>query len=283
MQLLSASIPRSGQVLPRLGLGTYRSFDQDPSRLAQTELPQVLQAFYDAGGRLLDSSPMYGQAEAVSGRLSQELGLNEGLFMATKVWTQGAAQGREQMEESLQKLGRSKLELMQVHNLTDWEAHWPLLEDWKEAGRFRYIGITHYSTQAFERLAQVIRSRTVDFLQIPYSMAETAAEQSLLPLAADKGVAVIANEPFDQGGLFAAAQGRPVPAWVAELGIYTWAQYFLKFILADPRVQFVIPATSKLAHLEDLLPGGAGPLPNAEQRQRMRAEFQGGLRRQAHS
>jgi diketogulonate reductase-like aldo/keto reductase len=282
MQLLTASIPSSGQTLPRLGLGTYRSFDQDPGRLAQTELPQVLQAFYDAGGRLLDSSPMYGQAEAVSGRLSLDLGLNDGLFMATKVWTQGAEAGREQMEQSLQRLGRSKLELMQVHNLLDWEAHWPLLQDWKAAGRLRYIGITHYNTQAFDRLAQVLRSSRVDFLQIPYSLAETTAEQSLLPLAADKGVAVIANEPFDQGGLFGLAQGRAVPAWVGELGIYTWAQYFLKFILADERVQFVIPATSKLAHLEGFLPGGAGPLPNPEQRQRMRAEFQGGLRRQAH-
>jgi diketogulonate reductase-like aldo/keto reductase len=171
---------------------------------------------------------------------------------------------------------------MQVHNLVDWEGQWPLLQDWKAAGRLRYIGITHYKVEAFERLAQVIRSRSVDFLQIPYSLAETAAEQSLLPLAAEKGVAVIANEPFDQGGLFAAVQGRALPDWVAELGIYSWAQFFLKYILADERVHFVIPATSKLAHLEDFLPGGAGPLPDAKQRLRMRAEFQDGLRRRAH-
>ena len=282
MELLRASIPSSGEILPRLGLGTYRTFDLRLPGAAADQAAAVFKAFHGAGGRLIDSSPMYGQAEAVTGTLSTQLGFNAELFIATKVWTDGA-DGGPAMERSLSLLGRKSIELMQVHNLKDFEQHWPRLQQWKAQGRFRYLGITHYQSSAFERLEQVLKAHPMDFLQIPYSLAETSAEQRLIPAAHDLGVAIIANEPFDQGGLFRAAQGRALPAWTAELGIASWAQYFLKFILGDERVQFVIPATGKLAHLQDFLPGGRGPLPNAAQRQRMREEFRGGLRRSAHA
>lgn len=272
MALLEAKIPSSGLSLPRLGLGTYRSFDVPPGDLGRTELPAVLRAFYEAGGRLVDSSPMYGQAEAATGALSAQLGVNAALFLATKVWTNGA-QGEAAMRESLSLLKRPRLELMQVHNLRDFDQHWPRLLEAKASGRFQHIGITHYHTGAYDQVERVLKSHPMDFLQIPYSLAERTAEQRLIPLAADKGVAVIANEPFDQGGLFRATAGRALPAWVAELGIKSWAEYFLKFIFADPRVQFAIPATSKLAHLQEFLPGGSGPLPDAAQRRKMQDEL----------
>jgi diketogulonate reductase-like aldo/keto reductase len=270
MPLLSAPIPSSGEVLPRLGLGTYKTFDLDPAAAAASELPAVLKAFYAQGGRLIDSSPMYGQAEAVTGKLSQDLGLNAGLFLATKVWTQGAAAGTAQMEASLRALGRSHIELMQVHNLVDFQAHWPRLQQWKASGGLRYLGITHYSSAAFGELERILRSHPMDFLQIPYSLGETAAEKRLIPAAADAGVAVIANEPFQKGQLIRRRQGQALPPWAPELGIRSWSQYLLKYILGDARVQFVIPATGKLAHLMDFLPGAMGPLPDEGQRRAMR-------------
>lgn len=282
--LLHAAIPRSGELLPRLGLGTYQTFDVQPGSQAGRQLAKVLQAFHRAGGRLIDSSPMYGRSEATFGELaSGELRVVDELFVATKVWTDDQEQGRKQMEASLQHLGRPRgLDLMQVHNLRDFKAHWPLLEKWKAAGKLRYIGISHWQTSAFGELERIMQAHQVDFVQVPYSLAETSAAQRLIPVAAQEGVAVIANEPFDQGNLFEAMEGQPVPAWAAELGIHGWAQYFLKWILGDERVQFVIPATGKLEHLEELLGGARGPLPNAAQRQRMQAEL-GELGRSAHS
>ena len=183
----------------------------------------------------------------------------------------------------MQHLARPKgLDLMQVHNLRDFEAHWPVLEQWKAAGKLRYIGISHYRTDAYAELERILRAHKVDFLQVPYSLAETTAAQRLIPLAADKGVAIIANEPFDAGNLFEAVEERAVPAWAVEQGIRSWAQYFLKFILSDLRVQFVIPATGKLEHFEDLVLGASGPLPSPRQRQLMLDEFEG-IRRQAHT
>lgn len=282
--LLTARIPSSGEVLPRLGLGTYQTFDVDPAGKAGRELARVLAAFHQAGGRLIDSSPMYGRAEATFGELAEgELRIAGSLFVATKVWTYDREEGLRQMRASMQKLGRPQgLELMQVHNLRDFEAHWPVLEEWKRAGTLRYIGISHYRTDAYPALERILGQHKVDFIQLPYSLAETTAEQRLIPLAADKGVAVIANEPFDAGNLFEAVEERALPGFAAELGIRSWAQYFLKFILADERVQFVIPATGKLEHLQELLQAASGPLPDAALRRRMRDEL-GELARGAHT
>jgi diketogulonate reductase-like aldo/keto reductase len=274
VSLLQAKIPSSGQRLPRLGLGTYRSFDIQAKGAAAAELTAILEDFHRLGGRLIDCSPMYGQAEATLGTLAKESGLTDSLFMATKVWTTGLAEGKRQMEQSLAKLRRPGLELMQVHNLMDWKTHWPVLRDWKQMGQLRYIGITHYNPAAFESLAVILEKGTVDFLQIPYNLAEHSADRYLLSVAEEHGVAVIANEPFDQGSLFKAVRGKALPAWAGDLGIRHWAQYFLKFILGDPRVQFVIPATGKLAHWMEFWPAATGPLPSAEQRALMLRELQ---------
>jgi diketogulonate reductase-like aldo/keto reductase len=271
--LFTAAIPATGEKLPRLGLGTYSTFDVG---LGSGEVPQVkevLQAFYAAGGRLVDSSPMYGNAEAVTGAVSTDLGINAELFMATKVWISGREAGLTQMQDSLTKFRRRKIELMQIHNLVDWRTQLKTLRENKERGVYKYIGLTHYMTSAFSELEKIIRAEKLDFLQIPYSLGETSAEAHLLGAAAEKGVAVIANEPFGQGALFRHARGKTVPAWAVEKGITTWAQYFLKFIFSNSQVQFAIPATRKLAHLRDNIGGGQGYLPTAAERQQMRREF----------
>jgi len=271
--LFTATIPATGEVLPRLGLGTYSTFDVG---LGSREIPlvkEVLSAFYTAGGRLVDSSPMYGSAEAVTGAVSTELGINAKLFMATKVWISGREAGLRQMQQSLTKMGRKKIELMQIHNLVDWRTQLKSLREGKERGIYKYIGLTHYMTSAFPELERILRAEKLDFLQIPYSLGELSADASLLKTAAERGVAVIANEPFGQGALFRQVRGKPVPAWAQERGISTWAQYFLKFIFANPQVQFAIPATRKVLHLKDNMAGGAGYLPTVGERERMKKEF----------
>lgn len=268
-----ASIPSTGEELPRIGLGTYSTFDVDSGSSDILQVKEVLAEFARLGGRLVDSSPMYGNAETVTGKVSTELGINAKLFMATKVWTSGRERGVHQMAESLRKMGRQKIELMQIHNLVDWRIHLKTLRDYKEKGLFKYIGLTHYMTSAFTELAKILKSEPLDFLQIPYSLGELAAESQLLGVAAERGVAVIANEPFGQGSLFSRVRGKPVPAWAVEKGITTWAQYFLKFILSEPHVQFVIPATRKPAHLKDNMSAGTGYLPDKNDRARMLKEF----------
>lgn len=268
-----ATIPSTGEKLPRIGLGTYSTFDVGSGSPEIRAVREVLAEFYKLGGRLVDSSPMYGNAESVTGAVSTELGINAKLFMATKVWTSGRERGVHQMAESLQKMGRKKIELMQIHNLVDWRTHIKTLRAEKEKGTYRYIGLTHYMTSAFGELAKILKAEKLDFLQIPYSLGETAAENQLLGVAAERGVAVIANEPFGQGSLFSRVRGKAVPVWAQEKGITSWAQYFLKFILSEPRVQFVIPATRKIAHLKDNMSTGTGHLPTAEEREKMRRGF----------
>ncbi|HNE20777.1 MAG TPA: aldo/keto reductase [Turneriella sp.] len=268
-QAMTATILSTGEILPRIGLGTYQIFEAvEPQHAAA-----LLGEFYSLGGRLVDSSPMYGEAEAVTGSASVQLGLNAQLFLATKVWTSGRERGVSQIKESLRLLGRQKLELMQIHNLVDWKTQIKTLRTYKEAGIFRYIGLTHYQVSVFRELARILKNEAVDFLQIPYSIAETAAEERLLGIAHERQVAVIANEPFAQGRLFRQVKGKPVPAWAVERGMKSWAQYFLKFILSEPRIQFVIPATRRLEHLRDNMSAGVGYLPDASERQRMLADF----------
>lgn len=271
--LHTAKIPATGEELPRLGLGTYSTFDVAPGSAEILAVKEVLSEFYALGGRLVDSSPMYGRAEEITGSVSADLGINANLFMATKVWISGREAGVRQMADSLVKFRRKKIELMQIHNLVDWRTHIKTLREQKDRGIYKYIGLTHYMTSAFPELEKIIRAEKLDFLQIPYSLGETSAENRLLGAAAECGVAVIANEPFGQGALFRQVRGKQVPAWAMEKGIGSWAQYFLKFIFSNPQVQFAIPATRKIIHLRDNMAGGAGYLPTAKERSEMRREF----------
>ncbi len=268
-----AKIISGGESVPRIGLGTYQTFDAIGREDIIQELEKVMLRFYEWGGRMVDSSPMYGSSEEVLGNVSQTLGINSQLFLATKVWIRGKKEGENQMTSSLSKMKRKHLELMQIHNLVDWKTQLTTIKDWKEKGKIKYIGITHYTPSAFPELEAVLKSEKIDFLQIPYSIAETEADNRLIPIAYDKGVTVIANEPFDKGNLFRKTKGKHLPEFAKEIGINTWAEYFLKFILASEKVQFVIPATSKLSHLEENMQAGLGNLPNAKERERMKKEF----------
>lgn len=262
-------IPSSGESLPVVGLGTSRTFDVGDSAQERQPLKTVLEQFVRLGGRLVDTSPMYGNAETVVGALSTELGLQEKLFFATKVWTSGRQSGVQQMTASLRKLRTGHVDLMQVHNLVDTDTHLQTLRKWKSEGRVRYIGITHYRSDAFPALTEVMRNTEVDSVQLNYSLLEPEAEQSLLPLAAERGIAVIVNRPFARGALFHKIRGRKLPDWAAEFDCPSWAQFFLKYVLSHPAVTCVIPATSDPRHLADNMQAGYGRLPNAGQRARM--------------
>lgn len=266
---LMRAIPGSGENIPAIGMGTYISFDARKDSTRRAALREVLSIFYQAGGRLIDSSPMYGSAEAVFGELSSELRLNDQFFVATKVWIRGAANGQEQMRNSLRKLDRKKIELMQIHNLLDWRTHYRTLRKWKEAGRFRYIGVTHYTPAAFGALEATLKAEPFDFVQLPYSVATRAAEESLLPLCQDRGIGVIVNRPYEGGDLFRAVRGKPLPAFARDLDCESYGQLFLKFLLAHPAVTCVIPATSKARHMRDNMGAGLGQLPNARLRERI--------------
>ena len=269
--LLRRPIPSSGETIPAIGLGTWRTFDVGAGAEARAPLKDVLQRFVELGGRVLDSSPMYGAAESVSGDLAAEAKVADQLFWATKVWTSGAAAGVKQMEQSLARLRLTRLDLMQIHNLLDWRAHLKTLRAWKAAGRVRYIGVTHYTAGAYDELERVLRAEPLDFVQVNYSIGEREAEHRILPLARERGVAVLVNRPFTEGGLFQRVRSTPLPAWAAELGCESWAQLFLKWILAHPAVTCVIPATSRVAHLVDNMKAGVGPLPDSAARNRMAA------------
>jgi diketogulonate reductase-like aldo/keto reductase len=269
--LLQRPIPSSGETIPAIGLGTWRTFDVGTGAEARGPLKDVLQRFVELGGRVLDSSPMYGTAEPVAGDLAAEAKLADKLFWATKVWTSGAAAGVKQMEQSLARLRVARLDLMQIHNLLDWRAHLTTLRAWKAAGRVRYIGVTHYTAGAYDELERVLRAEPLDFVQVNYSIGEREAERRILPLARERGVAVLVNRPFTEGGLFQRVRSTPLPAWAAGLGCESWAQLFLKWILAHPAVTCVIPATSRVAHLVDNMKAGVGPLPDGAARDRMAA------------
>lgn len=258
-------IPADGRRLPVIGLGTWQTFDVGADATARARLGRLLARFAELGGEVIDSSPMYGSAEAVVGDLARERKLRERLFLATKVWTEGKAAGMAQMEESLRRLRTPRIELMQIHNLTDWQQQLPTLRAWKAAGRIRYLGITHYSTSAYAEIEHVLRREPLDFLQINYSLAEQESAQRLLPLAAERGVAVIANRPFAEGALFARVKDRALPAAAADHGCRSWAQVFLRWILAHPAVTCAIPASSRIEHLEDNMAAGTGTLPDVEE------------------
>jgi aryl-alcohol dehydrogenase-like predicted oxidoreductase len=265
-------IPSTGEPLPVIGLGTWRVFDAGTSAAERAPLREVLRTLFEAGGRAIDASPMYGRAEAVVGDLLRAGPGFPRPFVATKVWTRGRAEGERAMAESERRMG-GRLDLLQVHNLLDVEAHLPTLRAWKAQGRVRYVGITHYARSAFGELERLLRDEPLDFVQLPYSAATLDAEARLLPLARERGVAVIVMRPFEEGSLLAAVKGRPVPAWAAEVGAASWAQLFLKFILAHPAVTLVIPATAKAAHMADNAAAGRGPALAPEHRKRLLAEL----------
>jgi diketogulonate reductase-like aldo/keto reductase len=254
--------------LPIIGLGTWQTFDVGASEAARKPLQEVLSLFVQLGGRVVDSSPMYGRSEEVLGDIAAKLGVRDKLFMATKVWTSGRAAGIRQMEESERKL-RGRVDLMQVHNLVDVDTHLETLKEWKAKKRIRYIGITHYTSSAYGDLASVLRRGGIDFVQLNYSLAEREAERSLLPLAKELGVAVLVNRPFGAGSLFRETRGKAVPGFAKEIGCTSWAELFLKFVVSHPAVTCAIPATSKPEHLRQNMRAGTGPMPDAAMRKRI--------------
>jgi aryl-alcohol dehydrogenase-like predicted oxidoreductase len=267
--MVTRPIPRGGERLPVVGLGTWRTFDVGPGEAERAPRLEVLRRFLAAGGRIIDSSPMYGEAERVVGDLLAKLGPATRPFLATKVWTRGRLAGEAQMRESLRRLRVDALDLMQVHNLLDWQEHLPTLRAWKAAGRFRHLGVTHYSPSAFPELERLLRAEALEFVQLPYSAAARDAEARLLPAAAETGTAVLVMRPFEEGDLFRLVKGKPLPPWAPELRATSWSQVFLKFTLSHPAVTAVIPATANPDHLEENVKAGFGPMPDAALRRRM--------------
>ena len=271
---IERAIPASGEALPVVGVGTWQTFDVAGDPAARNALKEVLGLFAKGGGRVIDSSPMYGSSETVTGDLIAESGLAGKLFVATKVWTSGRDEGIRQMDLSFKRLRASSMDLMQVHNLVDVAVHTKTLEDWKAKGRVRYLGITHYTSSAYGEVERWLKTGKYDFLQINYSLAERSAEDRLLPLAMDQKTAVIINRPFAEGAMFRRVRGKPVPEWAREFGAATWAQFFLKWIVSHPAVTCAIPGTGKPEHLLDNLGGGTGALPDAAMRKRMVLHFE---------
>ena len=267
--MLMRTIPVSGEKLPVVGLGSWQQFDVSSASEERNPLKEVLKNMHHIGGKVIDASPMYGRAEQVIGDLTDEVKLNDKFFLATKVWTTGRQAGVDQMNESLRKMRRKTIDLMQVHNLQDWQTHLKTLKDWKSQGKIRYIGVTHYTDSAHAQLEQIVRSKSVDFVQFNYSIRSRNAEKSLLNAARDNGVAVIINEPFDQGALFRSVKGKELPAWAADYDIKSWAQFFLKYLLGNAAVTCVIPGTSDVKHLVDNMGAGFGRLPDEAGRKKM--------------
>jgi diketogulonate reductase-like aldo/keto reductase len=272
-RILQRPIPKTGETIPAVGLGTWQGFDVAGDSAATGQAREALKTLVELGGRVIDSSPMYGSAESVSGQLADELGVKSRLFVATKVWTRGKQAGIRQMEDSMRKLRVERLDLMQVHNLVDAPTHLATLREWKKAGRVRYLGVTHYHAGAHGDLERIIKPGDIDFVQVNYSLAEPEAERSLLGAAASSRTAVIVNRPFAEGAMFGVVKGQPLPDWAKEIGCATWAQFFLKWILSHPAVTCVIPGTRNAKHVADNLGAASGPLPEEATRRKMAAHF----------
>jgi diketogulonate reductase-like aldo/keto reductase len=261
-------IPSTGEPLPVIGCGTYRGFDVNPSG-STAQLREVLNALFAAGGSVIDSSPMYGRAEAVTGKLLSEANARPKAFIATKVWTRGRDAGIAQMEESFRLLNTDGIDLMQIHNLVDWKTHLRTLREWKERGRIRYLGVTHYTVSAFADLEAVMRAEPLDFVQLNYSVSDRAAERRLLPLAAERGIAVIVNYPLASGAAVRAVSSRPLPAWAAAIDCTSWSQLALKFVASHPAITCAIPGTGSPEHMADNARAGLGRMPDEGMRERI--------------
>jgi len=271
---LQRKIPSSGEQVPAVGLGTSQVFDITGGGSEREAAKEVLRLFVENGGKVVDSSPMYGAAETLVGDLASELGIQRKLFIATKVWTTGRQEGIRQMEDSMRKLRTPRIDLIQVHNLVDLDTQLATLREWKKAGKIRYLGITHSRDSAHGELERVLKAGGMDFVQLNYSMAEREAEQRLLPVAAEKGTAVIVNRPFARANLFGRVRGKPLPDWAKDFDCASWAQFFLKYILAHPAVTVVIPATRDPKHLVDNMAAGSGRLPDEAMRRKMVAHLE---------
>lgn len=269
VQRVSKAIPATGERIPVIGMGSSRTFDVGDDSEVRARLSKVLQAFFDQGSGLIDTSPMYGNSESVLGELLQQIGNKKSLFTATKVWTEGRQEGIEQMLASMHLLRVPVIDLMQIHNLLDWRVHMETLIDWKKQGKIRYIGITTHRGYDHDELLYVMENHPVDFVQFSYSIANLKAEQRLLPLAAKRGIATIVNRPFQRGDLFQQVRDRELPDWAAEFDCQSWGQFFLKFVVSHPAVTCAIPATSKVHHMLDNMGAGVGRMPDQKQRQRM--------------
>jgi diketogulonate reductase-like aldo/keto reductase len=268
-------IPATREPLPVVGCGTWRTFDVGSTPADRAPLAEVLRILFDAGGSVIDSSPMYGAAEGVVGDVLASLDARDRAFIATKVWTEGRGAGIAQMERSMKLLRTDRIDLMQVHNLVDWRTQLATLRAWKQQGRIRYLGITHYTPGAFAELESIMRAERPDFVQLDYSVADRAAEERLLPLAAESGIAVIVNQPFGGGGLLRSLSARPLPPWAADIDCTSWAQVLLKFVLSHPAVTCVIPGTGKPEHMKDNVRAGFGVYPDAALRKTMIATLAG--------
>ncbi len=273
--ILKRPIPSSGEMIPVVGLGTSRTFNVSASEEERAPLRDVLQAFVDMGGTLLDTANSYGSSEAVSGDLAKDLGVTDKLFMATKVGAEEKDAGIEQMENSMRVLRRSTIDLLQVHNLRGWQAQLATLREWKAAGRVRYIGITTSRNRQYDDFAAVMEKEELDFIQVNFSLAQRQAEERILPLAADRGMAVLVNLPYGRGRLFQAVEGRELPAWAAEFDAESWGQFFLKYIISHPAVTCPIPATTKAHHARDNVGAAYGGLPDEGMRKQMVRFFEG--------
>ncbi len=273
VQMNKRKIPSSGELLPVVGVGTWRTFDVGSKPEDRASVAEVLRVLFEAGGSVIDTSPMYGAAEAVVGSLLAAAGSRSKAFIATKVWTSGRDSGIAQMQASMRLLRTDRIDLMQIHNLVDWRAHLPTLQTWKSDGRIRYLGITHYTQSAHDELERVMRAEKWDFVQLNYALDDRAVEQRLLPLAAERGIAVIVNQPFGGGGLLRKLSPRKLPDWAGEIGVTSWAQLLLKFVLANPAVTCVIPGTGRPEHMKDNLQAGFGAYPDAAMLKRMAAEI----------
>jgi diketogulonate reductase-like aldo/keto reductase len=266
---IKKAIPSSGERISVIGVGTSRTFNVDVDSAVQSPLLDVMRAFFDNGGQLIDSSPMYGNAEAVTGALLAELDNTAGLFTATKVWTWGKQEGIDQMRRSMRLLGVERIDLMQIHNLRDWQVQLETLRQWKAEGLVRYIGITTSHGRYHDELEDILQQQPLDFVQFSYNIENRSAEERLLPIAHDRGIATLINRPYQRGSLFRRVKGKQLPDWAAEFDCASWGQFFLKFVASHPDVTCVIPATSKVKHMVDNMAAGHGRLPDAAMRERM--------------
>ena len=267
--LISRKIPSSGEAIPILGMGTWITFNVGKSPALRNASLEVLKAFFEGGGGMIDSSPMYGSSEEVVGYCLSKLPPQKRLFSATKVWTVSKWMGERQMKASERLWNEDRFDLMQIHNLVDWESHMETLQAWKQSGRLRYTGITTSHGRRHEDFLAVAKGNGFDFAQFTYNIADREAETRLLPMAAERGMAVIINRPFQRGALIDRLKGKPLPSWAGEIGVTTWPQFLLKFVISHPAVTCAIPATSKPEHMRENLEAGRGPLPDASLRKRM--------------
>ena len=269
-QMLRRAIPSSGESLPIIGLGTSRVFDVDPENRQELKIrKEIIEVLLNNGGSLVDTSPMYGQSEDLLGAILDDYPRRNELFLATKVWIKGKPEGEQQISESFKKMNTAKMELIQIHNLVDWKTQIKTLRQMKESGEISYIGITHYKSSAFKEMEDIIKKEPIDFAQFNYSIGERDAEERLLPICQEFGVATIINRPFMRGKLFRSFKNQTLPDWCKDYDINSWGQFFLKYIIANPAVTNIIPATSKSKNMLDNSIAGMGRVTDLKIQKRM--------------